>query len=180
MWYKFTRHLESPFLSEVYEFAAFLLLSSTMLLSFVNPFTAVISLSKYLFDRQTCSHVPQPASINIANMAGVQAVSMTTDRNTSEGNTFNRHLCMTPTDPFFLLVRDTSFIYTQFTTVVLKDGTIVTVKSSAEVANVISYTASLEQRANADALSAASASLVLNRALAHPSVHIFSLLGIFY
>jgi hypothetical protein len=116
MWYKFTRHLESPFLSEVYEFAAFLLLSSTMLLSFVNPFTAVISLSKYLFDRQTCSHVPQPASINIANMAGVQAVSMTTDRNTSEGNTFNRHLCMTPTDPFFLLVRDTSFIYTQFTT----------------------------------------------------------------
>jgi hypothetical protein len=101
MWSKFPRRFECPFLSEVYEFAALAFErsppSSTMVSNFVLNLLAVIalvtaslliSISKYLFDRQTRGQVPHSA--NIANMAGVQAVSLTTERNTSECEPLNR------------------------------------------------------------------------------------------
>jgi hypothetical protein len=134
------------------------------------------SASKCLFNRQTCNRVPH--TVNIANIAGVQAVSFTTERNTSEGKPPNRYLCMAPTDPFFL-VRNSSILYTQYSTIVLEDGTTVVVKSSAEVAPLPPHGTSLKHRTSADALSAAGAALVLNQALACPSMYIFFSLGFF-
>jgi hypothetical protein len=52
--------------------------------------------------------------------------------------------------------------------IVLHDGTIITVRSSAAVEKPPPCTESKQLRIHTDAIAAASASLVLNQALAHP------------
>lgn len=59
----------------------------------INPFTIVlgvsllISIFKHLYGRQSCG-----TAANLVNMAGVPAVSSTTERNTSESKPPDSHL----------------------------------------------------------------------------------------
>ena len=144
----------------------------TMMLSaiVINPFTIVlgvsllISIFKHLYGRQSCR-----TAANLVNMAGVPAVSSTTERNTSESKPPDSHLW--PYLIKYLLVRNNSILYTQYSTVLLKDGTVVEVKSTAQVAHALLHDASVKQRTYADALSSAGAVLALNQALVDPRMY---------
>lgn len=113
---------------------------------------------------------------NLVNIASVPAIHSTTEHSTSESKLPDGHLW--PYLIKYFLVCNNSILYTECSTVLLKDGTIVELKSTAQVAHallhLLMHDASVKQHTYADALLPAGAILALNQALVDPHMYILS------